>query len=40
MGKLALAQIADGCWELKGKINVEIVTSLCCFRVSQLKVRL
>ena len=23
-GKLALARIADGCWELKGKIDVEI----------------
>ena len=22
IGKIALAQIADGCWELKGKINV------------------
>ena len=28
MGKLALAQIADGCWELKGKINVAI-TQAC-----------
>ena len=27
-GKLALAQIADGCWELKGKINVAI-TQAC-----------
>ena len=25
MGELALAQIADGCWELKGKINVAII---------------
>ena len=25
MGRLALAQIADGCWELKGKINVAII---------------
>ena len=28
MGELALAQIADGCWELKGKINVAI-TQAC-----------
>ena len=28
MGKLALAQVADGCWELKGKINVAI-TQAC-----------
>ena len=28
MGELTLAQIADGCWELKGKINVEI-TQTC-----------
>ena len=28
MGKLALAQIADGCWELKGEINVAI-TQAC-----------
>ena len=28
VGKLALAQIADGCWELKGKINVAI-TQAC-----------
>ena len=28
IGKLALAQIADGCWELKGKINVAI-TQAC-----------
>ena len=28
MGKLALAQIADRCWELKGKINVA-VTQAC-----------
>jgi len=28
MGKLALAQIADRCWELKGKINVAI-TQAC-----------
>ena len=28
MGKLALAQIADGCWELKGRINVKI-TQAC-----------
>ena len=28
MGELTLAQIADGCWELKGKINVEI-TQAC-----------
>ena len=28
MGRLALAQIADGCWELKGKINVAI-TQAC-----------
>ena len=27
-GKIALAQIADGCWELKGKINVKI-TQAC-----------
>ena len=27
-GKLALAQVADGCWELKGKINVAI-TQAC-----------
>lgn len=27
-GELALAQITDGCWELKGKINVEI-TQAC-----------
>ena len=27
-GKLALAQIADGCWELKGNINVAI-TQAC-----------
>ena len=25
IGKLTLAQIADGCWELKGKINVAII---------------
>ena len=28
IGKLTLAQIADGCWELKGKINVAI-TQAC-----------
>ena len=28
MGKLALAQVADGCWELKGKINIAI-TQAC-----------
>ena len=28
MGELALTQIADGCWELKGKINVAI-TQAC-----------
>ena len=28
VGKLALAQIADGCWELKGEINIEI-TQAC-----------
>ena len=25
-GKLALAQVANGCWELKGQINVAITT--------------
>ena len=28
VGELALAQIADGCWELKGRINVKI-TQAC-----------
>ena len=28
IGKIALAQIADGCWELKGKINVAM-TQAC-----------
>ena len=28
MGKLTLTQVADGCWELKGKINVAI-TQAC-----------
>mgnify|MGYP001248154774 CR=1 FL=1 len=27
VGELALAQIADGCWELKGKINVKVTKS-------------
>ena len=28
VGELGLAQVADGCWELKGKINVDI-TQAC-----------